>query len=290
MMQITPAIPDEYNGPVKRFVCLHCQRISYVTLADYQEMGGEICCHECSVRRLNEGEEKKKLQTYPSGRQYSAWKPISRKHEKAYLDVFHAEHPHECSDHCRDFAIILLNNKLTPVLVNEKSYQGEKFSHITRFHVLEDYRGNTIEDAIAFVGQKVAGRAKGLTALEFRRICELLCQFSRRTQAIEAHFEEVARERLRERGEIVTEETLAQELKRVEIEETPLATAIIAMMQERSKWQGKSDQLRKALRPHLEEQPTLFTDVLKHVATLLPVQGLSITLDDENAGITIEKA
>lgn len=289
-MQITPAIPDEYNGPVKRFICHHCQRISYVTLADYQEMCDELFCHECSVRQLNEEEEKKKLQRYQSGRQKSEWKSISRTHDKReYLDVFHAEHPHECSDHCRDYAIILLNNKLTPVLVHEKSYKGEKFPHITRFHILEDYTGDTIEDAIAFVNQKVARRPKGLTAFEYGRICELLCRLSRRTQEIEAHFQEVAKERLQARSEIVTEEALAQEVRRVEIEETPLAMAIIAMMKERSAWQGTYDQLQKALRPYLKEPPMLFTHVLRHVATLLPVQGLSITLDEKNAGITISK-
>ena len=53
----------------------------------------------------------------------------------------------------------------------------------------------------------------------------------------------------------MTEETLAQEAKRVEIEETPLAMAIIALMQERVLWQGTSDQLKKMLRPYLKESP-----------------------------------
>jgi hypothetical protein len=52
-------------------------------------------------------------------------------------------------------------------------------------------------------------------------------------QAIEAHFEEVAKERPQACREVVTEETLAQETKRVEIEEALLAMAIIAIMQDR---------------------------------------------------------
>ncbi len=56
-MQITPAIPDEYNGPIKRFTCRHCQRISYVALANYQQMSEVLFCHECSVRLVNEDEE-----------------------------------------------------------------------------------------------------------------------------------------------------------------------------------------------------------------------------------------
>jgi len=57
IMQITPAIPDEYNGPIKRFTCRHCQRISYVALANYQQMSEVLFCHECSVRLVNEDEE-----------------------------------------------------------------------------------------------------------------------------------------------------------------------------------------------------------------------------------------
>ncbi len=209
--------------------------------------------------------------------------------KRAYRDMFHAEYPNECSDHCRDYAIILLNNKLTPVMAHEKAYKGEKYPHITRFHILEDYTGTTLEDAITFVSQKVASRPKRLTALEYKRICELFCRFSRRIQVIEAHFEEVAKERLQARNKVVKEETLAQEVKRVEIEETPLAMAIIAMMQERILWQDTSDQLKKTLRPSLKESPMLFANVLQHVATLLPLQGISITLDEKKSDTTISK-
>jgi hypothetical protein len=159
----------------------------------------------------------------------------------------------------------------------------------TRFHILEDYTGTTLEDAITFVSQKVASRPKWLTAFEYKRICELFCTFSRRIQAIEAHFEEVAKERLQASSEVVTEEILAQEVKRVEIEEKPLAMAIIAMMQERALRQGTSDQLKKTLRPYLKESPMLFANVLQHVTTLLPVQGISITLDEKKPDITISK-
>jgi hypothetical protein len=40
-----------------------------------------------------------------------------------------------------------------------------------------------------------------------------------------------------------------QEVKRVEIEETSFAMAIIVMMQERILWQGTSDQLKKHFTP-----------------------------------------
>ncbi len=120
---------------------------------------------------------------------------------------------------------------------------------IARLEEVADDLERQAKDAITFVSQKVASRPKWLTAFEYKRICELFCTFSRRIQAIEAHFEEVTKERLQARSEVVTEKTLAQEAKRVEIEETPLAMAIIAMMQERVLWQGTSDQLKKHFAP-----------------------------------------
>ncbi len=142
---------------------------------------------------------------------------------------------------------------------------------IARLEEVADDPETRAEDAITFVSQKVASRPKWLTAFEYKRICELFCTFSRRMQAIEAHFEGVAKERLQACSEVVTEETLAQEAKRVEIEETPLAMEIIAIMQERVLWQGTSDQLKKMLCPYLKESPMLFANVLQHVATLLPM-------------------
>jgi hypothetical protein len=49
------------------------------------------------------------------------------------------------------------------------------------------------------------------------------------------------------------------------------------------------DQLKKTLRPYLKESPMLFATVLQHVATLLPVQGISITLHEKKPDITISK-
>ena len=39
----------------------------------------------------------------------------------------------------------------------------------------------------------------------------------------------------------------------------------------------------------LKESPMLFANVLQHVATLLPVQGISITLNEKKPDITISK-
>ena len=48
-MNITPVIPDGYNGTVKRLTCRVCKRLFYLALADYERLGEVSYCHECSL-------------------------------------------------------------------------------------------------------------------------------------------------------------------------------------------------------------------------------------------------
>src|SRR5579859_5914209 len=47
-MNITPLIPDGYNGPIKQLTCSLCRHVFYITHADYEKMGPVLYCHECS--------------------------------------------------------------------------------------------------------------------------------------------------------------------------------------------------------------------------------------------------
>src|ERR1700687_1946555 len=48
-MNITPVIPDGYNGPIKQLTCRICKHIFYLTMADYRRLGNVSYCHECSL-------------------------------------------------------------------------------------------------------------------------------------------------------------------------------------------------------------------------------------------------
>src|SRR5712692_2023111 len=48
-MDITPVIPDGYNGPIKQLTCRICKHIFYLTKADYGRLGEVSYCHECSL-------------------------------------------------------------------------------------------------------------------------------------------------------------------------------------------------------------------------------------------------
>src|SRR5690242_13681049 len=48
-MNITPIIPDGYNGPIKQLTCRICKHIFYVTMADYSRLTEIFYCHECSL-------------------------------------------------------------------------------------------------------------------------------------------------------------------------------------------------------------------------------------------------
>jgi tetratricopeptide (TPR) repeat protein len=48
-MNITPVIPDGYNGPIKQLSCLICKHLFYLTLADYDRLVEVHYCHECSL-------------------------------------------------------------------------------------------------------------------------------------------------------------------------------------------------------------------------------------------------
>jgi tetratricopeptide (TPR) repeat protein len=55
---VTPEIADGYTGTVKRLICMGCQRVFYVTEADYRSLH-PIQCHSCSTKLLAEYVAKK---------------------------------------------------------------------------------------------------------------------------------------------------------------------------------------------------------------------------------------
>ena len=59
-MDITPVIPDGYNGPIKQLTCRICKHIFYLTKADYGRLAEVSYCHECSLI-LAEGLEKNQV-------------------------------------------------------------------------------------------------------------------------------------------------------------------------------------------------------------------------------------
>lgn len=48
-MDITPLIPDGYNGPIKQLTCRICKHIFYISQADYSYLAEVSYCHECSL-------------------------------------------------------------------------------------------------------------------------------------------------------------------------------------------------------------------------------------------------
>jgi tetratricopeptide (TPR) repeat protein len=48
-MDITPLIPDGYNGPIKRLTCSICKHMFYITQDDYHRLPEVRFCHECSL-------------------------------------------------------------------------------------------------------------------------------------------------------------------------------------------------------------------------------------------------
>ena len=62
-MNITPVIPDGYNGPIKQLTCRICKHLFYLTMADYGRLTQVSYCHECSLILL---EELEKNQVAPS--------------------------------------------------------------------------------------------------------------------------------------------------------------------------------------------------------------------------------
>src|SRR6266487_510261 len=53
-MNITPVIPDGYNGTVKRLTCRVCKHLFYLAMTDYERLGEVSYCHECSLILLEE--------------------------------------------------------------------------------------------------------------------------------------------------------------------------------------------------------------------------------------------
>src|SRR5712691_4501049 len=53
-MNITPIIPDAYNGPIKQLTCHICKHLFYITQDDYRRLQEVRYCHECSLILLEE--------------------------------------------------------------------------------------------------------------------------------------------------------------------------------------------------------------------------------------------
>lgn len=53
-MDITPVIPDGYNGPIKQLTCRICKHIFYLSMADYGRLAEVSYCHECSLILMEE--------------------------------------------------------------------------------------------------------------------------------------------------------------------------------------------------------------------------------------------
>jgi tetratricopeptide (TPR) repeat protein len=75
-MNITPVIPDGYNGPIKRLTCSICKHIFYITQDDYHRLPEIRFCHECSLILREELEKTQGTSplTPPSVRE----KPVAR--------------------------------------------------------------------------------------------------------------------------------------------------------------------------------------------------------------------
>ncbi len=57
-MNITPVIPDGYDGPIKQLTCRICKHIFYLSMADYGRLEEVSYCHECSLILMEELEKK----------------------------------------------------------------------------------------------------------------------------------------------------------------------------------------------------------------------------------------
>src|SRR5437762_6825367 len=53
-MNITPIIPDGYNGPIKQLTCRICKHLFYITQDDFRRLTEVRFCHECSLILLEE--------------------------------------------------------------------------------------------------------------------------------------------------------------------------------------------------------------------------------------------
>src|SRR5438105_979571 len=54
VMNVTPLIPDGFNGPVKQLTCRICKHVFYLTQDDYRRLPEVRFCHECSLILLEE--------------------------------------------------------------------------------------------------------------------------------------------------------------------------------------------------------------------------------------------
>src|SRR5690348_8403693 len=62
-MDITPLIPDGYDGPIKRLSCSICKHMFYITQDDYSHHPEVRFCHECSLILREELEKTQRVAT-----------------------------------------------------------------------------------------------------------------------------------------------------------------------------------------------------------------------------------
>src|ERR1700688_4651295 len=84
-MDITPVIPDGYNGPIKQLTCRICRHIFYLTQADYGRLAEASYCHECSLIVAEELEKHQVARSSISPRQTPV--PASLAPEPAFAPV-----------------------------------------------------------------------------------------------------------------------------------------------------------------------------------------------------------
>ncbi len=48
-LNITPTLPDGYNGPLKQLTCRTCHQVFYLTWGDYKRLGEGLSCHACRI-------------------------------------------------------------------------------------------------------------------------------------------------------------------------------------------------------------------------------------------------
>ena len=84
-MNITPVIPDGYDGPIKQLTCRICKHLFYLTMTDYQRLENVSYCHECSLILM---EELEKTQEIPGH--------IVSKQEPALSTIFASSEAETC--------------------------------------------------------------------------------------------------------------------------------------------------------------------------------------------------
>ena len=90
-MNITPVIPDGYNGPIKQLTCRICKHRFYLAMADYEQLPEVSYCHECSIILLEELEKNQVTRSGPVPKQTSL--PTSPPREQVVASTLQPQDP-----------------------------------------------------------------------------------------------------------------------------------------------------------------------------------------------------